>query len=99
MTRAEIIAELRARADQLKAMGATHLYMFGSRARGDERPESDLDLFIDYDPKRKPPGYFQLFEFRLRLEDGLQLPVHLGTRASLDEAIRKDVEAQAVRVF
>ena len=32
----------------LRENGATGLYVFGSRAYGTERPDSDLDLFIDY---------------------------------------------------
>jgi predicted nucleotidyltransferase len=37
----------------LKARGATSLYLFGSTARNEAGKKSDLDLFLDYDPKSK----------------------------------------------
>ena len=43
MTREEIIAKLKAMEPDLRARGITRIQMFGSRARGDERPDSDLD--------------------------------------------------------
>ncbi len=99
MTREEITQALLSRADALKAMGATSLFMFGSRARGDSRPDSDLDLFIDYGEGKNVPSYFDLLEIQLRIEHQLGIPVHLGTRASLDPAIRKEAEQDAIRVL
>lgn len=49
MNRAEAVAELRVRPNGIRAMGATSLYLFGSAARDESGPTSDLDLFIDYD--------------------------------------------------
>jgi hypothetical protein len=42
------IRTLKEHADAIRAMGATSLYVFGSTARAAARPDSDLDLFIDY---------------------------------------------------
>jgi uncharacterized protein len=52
MTRADVIASLRARAADIRALGATSLYLFGSTAREEARDDSDIDMFIDYDPER-----------------------------------------------
>ncbi|MGA2288162.1 nucleotidyltransferase domain-containing protein [Bradyrhizobium sp.] len=41
------------------------LFIIGSRAVGTQRPGSDLDLFIDYDPEAKIPNMFRL----LQIED------------------------------
>jgi predicted nucleotidyltransferase len=53
MKRAELIEALKTYDVVLRENGATALYIFGSRALGGERPDSDVDLFIDYDPPRK----------------------------------------------
>ena len=51
MTRDEIIAKLKETAPALQAEGVTRLAIFGSRARGDSREDSDLDVLITIDPE------------------------------------------------
>jgi predicted nucleotidyltransferase len=50
MTRDEIIAQLKKTAPALRAEGVTRLAIFGSRARGDAREDSDLDVLIEVAP-------------------------------------------------
>ena len=45
----DLVRSLRALAPELKARGVTRLALFGSRARGDHRPDSDLDVLIEVD--------------------------------------------------
>jgi len=45
-----ILARLRERADALRAQGVERLFVFGSRARGDARPDSDLDVLVELRP-------------------------------------------------
>lgn len=47
----EVIASLQAHAAELRRAGIRHLSLFGSVARGDAGPESDIDLLVDLDPE------------------------------------------------
>ncbi len=53
MRTAEIVERLRARKGEFEAHGVIGLAIFGSRARGDNRDDSDLDLLLDVEPNRK----------------------------------------------
>ena len=99
MTREQITEILLQRADALKAIGVTGLYMFGSRARGDNRPDSDLDLFIDYDAETKVPSAFKLMDFEVDIKEKIGVNVEIATRNDFHEYIRKRIEEDAVQVF
>jgi predicted nucleotidyltransferase len=98
MTRAEALRKLRDQADAIRALGATSLYLFGSTARNTAKADSDIDLFIDYDPR----GRFNVFDLvaaKRLLEERLDVGVDITTRKGLHPLIRKQVEAEATRVF
>ena len=98
MTRAEALRKLRVQADAIKALGATSLYLFGSTARNTAKADSDIDLFIDYDPR----GRFNVLDLvaaKRLLEERLDVGVDITTRKGLHPLIRKQVEAEATRVF
>jgi predicted nucleotidyltransferase len=98
MTRIETIAKLRASADAMKAQGATSLFLFGSSARDEGGPGSDLDVFIDYNPERKF-SLLNLAAIKNLLEDLLAVEVDVTTRDSLHPMLRDDIEQAAIRVF
>jgi uncharacterized protein len=98
MTRDEALSKLQDQADAIKALGATSLYLFGSTARNEADANSDIDLFIDYDPH----GHFNALDLvaaKRLLEEQLGVEVDLTTRKGLHPLIREKIEAEAARVF
>jgi len=76
---APIVAALKAHEGELRARGVTSLDVFGSRARGTEHSDSDLDVLIGYDAKRRFTLYDLVAVERL-LESLTGLKVHVATR-------------------
>ena len=97
MGRQDVIERIRARAEAVRALGATALYIYGSRARGEERPGSDLDVFVDFDPARF--GFVELVELEDMLSRELGLNVQLGTHDALHPLIKSKIEREAVQVL
>ena len=98
MSRNEIIERLRLNADAIRGMGATSLYLFGSAARDKARPDSDLDLFIDYDPALRF-SLLDLVGIKQFLEEQMSAEIDVTTRDSLHPMLKDDIERSAVRVF
>jgi predicted nucleotidyltransferase len=98
VNRTQTVAKLKSYADRIKALGATLLFMFGSTARNESNSDSDLDLFVDYDPSGKFNA-LDLVDIKLLLEDHLGMEVDVTTRDSLYPMLRDDIEKTAIRVF
>lgn len=97
MTREEIQRILRNHEAELRGLGAEHVSIFGSAARGDAGPASDVDLAVTLKPEFSQGGfdYFGRFEeLRTRLANILVCPVDLieepVERDGLQEEINKD---------
>ena len=72
--------------------GARDVRVFGSVARGDDRPASDLDLLVDMESDRSFPDLVGLAHV---LEAPLHRNVDVVTHASLHDAIREQVLAES----
>jgi uncharacterized protein len=71
------------------------LSLFGSVARNEARPDSDVDLLVEFS---QPVGLFQFIELQQRLEALLGCKVDLGTPRSLKPRIKERVLQEAIRV-
>lgn len=98
MTRDDVLQTLRAHQGDLEARKITSLALFGSFARGDAGPDSDVDLLFEYDVARAP-GLFELMETREYLVGLLNLGVDLVPSDGLKPMLRPNVERDAVRAF
>ena len=72
------------------------LALFGSVARDEATPDSDIDLLVEFD---RPVGLFELFALQDELEEMLGRPVDVGTVQSLKPRIQQRVLEEAVRVL
>ena len=86
-----VLAEHRA---ELTELGVQSLYVFGSTARGEAGPESDVDLLVELS---RPMGLFQFLAIRYRLEELLGGSVDLVVADGLKPSIRQRVTEEAVR--
>jgi hypothetical protein len=50
MTAEQVLATLRHSEDALRVRGVAHVALFGSVARGENRPDSDIDILVEFDP-------------------------------------------------
>jgi hypothetical protein len=98
MNQAALIEALKRYDAALRDNGATGLFIFGSRVVGTQRPDSDLDLFIDYDPETKTPDLFRLMQIEQEISQSLGVPVTITTRNALHPLMRTGIERDAVRV-
>ena len=73
--------------------GARNVRLFGSVARGEEGPDSDVDLLVEFDPDRSLLDHVALVQ---DLEDLLGKKVHVTTKDGLHWYIRDRVLEQAV---
>lgn len=98
MTREEIIAKIRSSAPALRAEGVTKLAIFGSRARGDERDDSDLDLLIEVDPNAKF-SLLDLIGVEHIIEDATGLSAQATMRRSLEPRMAERITDDIIEVF
>lgn len=98
MNRSDALTKLRALSGALRAQGATSLYLFTSTERSRALAGSELDLFIDYDPRGRfnAPDLLAAKHF---LEEELGVGVDLTTRSGLDPLTCDRIAAEATRVF
>jgi uncharacterized protein len=94
--RAELLALLsRHKPEMKRRFGVVNLALFGSRARGQQRTDSDADVLVSFDGPADSARYFGL---QFYLEDLLGSPVDLVTDKALRPELRAFVERDAIHV-
>jgi uncharacterized protein len=98
MQRSEVIARLKEVEPAIRARGGQALYLFGSHARDEAGPDSDIDVFIDKDKSRQF-GFDEFMDIYFLLRERLGERVDYGTREGLSPALRAEIEREAIRIF
>jgi predicted nucleotidyltransferase len=98
MNREEIIARLRENEIALRQRGVAHAAVFGSRARGDQRPASDTDIMIEIDPGA-PVGVWEYAGIKTYIASLFDGPVDVVDREGLKPYIRPAATADAIYAF
>src|SRR3954463_16090997 len=98
MNSQDALERLRRSEQALRARGVRRAALFGSVARGEHRPDSDIDILVEIDPDAHITvfDYVGLKEYIADLFDG---PVYVVTREGLKSYIRPAVIDDAVYAF
>ena|SRR5712691_4706345 len=94
MRKADALRIIAEHEQELRAAGVRSLFLFGSVARDAARPDSDVDLLVEFD---RPVGFFRLFDVQEQLAAMLGRRVDLVTRGGLRPELKDVILAEAVR--
>ncbi|ARN81434.1 nucleotidyltransferase family protein [Methylocystis bryophila] len=98
MDRQAIIERLRAGEFDLRARGVVHAALFGSRARGDNPADSDIDIMIEIEPE-KTPDLYAYVGLKSYIAALFPEPVDVVDRNGLKPFIKPVVESEALYAF
>jgi predicted nucleotidyltransferase len=96
MKRNQIVKILNDHQAEILALGVKSLALFGSVARDEAHPESDVDLLVEFS---QPVGLFQFIELKQLFESLLGCPVDLATPNSLRPLYKELVIRDAIYVL
>ena len=98
MNSAAVIAVLREHEGELRRQGVTHAALFGSVARGDDGPDSDLDIMVQIDPAADVNlyDYVGITQF---IGDLFAGRADVSDREMLIGPVRREAEREAIFAF
>src|ERR1700685_4720174 len=98
MNKRDAIKVLRQHEADLSARGIIHAALFGSVARGEVRPDSDIDIMIELDPEAKI-DVFQYAGIKMYIEGLFEKPVDVVDREALKSSVRAPATSDAIYAF
>lgn len=98
MTRDRALQILREHEADFKAKGVLHLRLFGSVARDEAGPDSDVDVMVDFDPAN-PDALYGIGSFQQHLEVLLGTQVDLSVEAWLKGPVHTEAQREQVYAF
>jgi hypothetical protein len=92
MTPPDVLETLRAHREEIRALGARRLGLFGSVARGEATAASDVDLLVDLDSRT----FDRYMDLKLYLEDLLGRRVDLVLADRIKSELRDRILAETI---
>ena len=88
----DVLETLRQHMPEIRAFGVSRLAVFGSCARGEERPDSDVDVLVEFSV---PVGLFEFVRVQRYLGRLLHRTVDLATPDALRKEMRRSILEEA----
>ena len=98
MNKQDVIDTLVGHKDELRARGVRHAALFGSIARDEAGPESDIDIMVELDPEAKI-DVFQYAGIKIYIEGLFRTPVDVVDREALKPSVRVPATSDAIYAF
>jgi predicted nucleotidyltransferase len=94
----QVLDVLRTHQPELRRRGVQHAAIFGSIARGEARPGSDVDVLVELDPGHRM-GIFEYAGLTLYIGELFGDRAHVSNRRALKPLVRDDILRDAVDAF
>ena len=98
MKKENVINTLVAHQAELKELGVEHLTLFGSVARDEAGPGSDVDLLAAFD-ETKALSLLTVVGIQRKISELLGCPVDLGNATAVKPRLKPHIEPDLIRVF
>ncbi|MDA3898543.1 MAG: nucleotidyltransferase family protein [Desulfobacteraceae bacterium] len=92
----EVINKLKQNQHKLNAFQVKELYLFGSVARNEAGPDSDVDFIVDFEPGAEV-GFFKFVRLQKMLSELLDCSVDLTTRDALHQELKNHILKESLR--